>query len=95
MPSELSTDLGCLPKDPVALSGSLYSIGLGLVGGVGILFMVMGAYQILSSAGDPIKIARGKTFIASSIIGIILAVLGMAFYQTVTVDILKLPGFNR
>ena len=91
----INTDFDCLSKDPIELTGSLYTIGLGLVGGVGILFMIIGAYIILSSQGDPSKVAKGKEYITYSIIGILLALFGYAFYQIIAVDILNLPGFSR
>ena len=93
--TEIKTDFGCLPLDPANFTGSLYTIGLGLVGGVGILFMIMGAYIVLSSQGDPSNIAKGKRYITYSIIGILMALFGYAFYQIIAVDILNLPGFQK
>jgi len=93
--TEIQTDFGCLPKDPAQFTGSIYSIGLGLVGGVGILFMIIGAYTVLSSQGDHNKLVKGKSYIVYSIVGILLALFGYAFYQIVAVDILNLPGFQR
>ncbi len=91
----IQTDFSCLAKDPIQFTGALYSIGLGLVGGVGILFMIIGAYMVLSSQGDPTKVAKGREYITYSIIGILLALFGYAFYQIIAVDILKLPGFSK
>jgi len=91
----IATDFACLAKDPIQFTGALYTIGLGLVGGVGVLFMIIGAYLILASQGDPTKVAKGKEFITYSIIGILLALFGYAFYQIIAVDVLELPGFSR
>lgn len=91
----IESDFVCLSKDPIKLTGSLYAIGLGLVGGVGVLFMIIGAYIVLTSQGDPTKVSKGKEYITYSIVGILLALFGYAFYQIIAVDILKLPGFSN
>src|SRR3989344_1233884 len=91
----ITTDFACLAKDPIQFTGALYTIGLGLVGGVGVLFMIIGAYLILTSGGDPSKVTKGKEFITYSVIGILLALFGYAFYQIIAVDVLELPGFSR
>ena len=93
--SETETELGCIPNNPIGFTKLLYGVGLGLVGGVGLLFIIYGAYLILSSQGDPGQLQKGKSYIVYSIIGIVLAVAGFALYQIISVDVLKLPGFSK
>ena len=92
---ETETELGCVPNNPIGATKQLYGVGLGLVGGVGLLFIIYGAYLVLSSQGDPTQLQKGKSYIIYSIIGIILAVAGFALYQIISVDVLKLPGFSK
>lgn len=94
-PGETETEVGCISGNPIGFTKQVYGVGLGLVGGVGVLFIIYGAYLILSSQGDPAQLQKGKSYILYSIIGIILAVAGFALYQIISVDILKLPGFSR
>lgn len=94
-PSCQPTDLGCIPTDdPVEFTSRVYGIGLGFIGGVALLFIILGGYQILSSQGDPEKLRKGKNMIFYAVIGIVLAVLGFGFYQIIGADILRIPGFG-
>lgn len=94
LPNEIATDFGCLPDDPVAFVGRIYAIGLGVIGLVGLLYIIIGGYYILTSRGDPQQLEKGRSFILNSIIGIFLAIFGFVFIQIVTSDILKIPGFG-
>lgn len=94
--NEVETDLGCIPTDnPTQFVSTVYGIGLGLVGGLALLFIIYGAYLVLSSKGDPAQLEKGKSYIVYSIIGLVLAVAGFAFYQIIGVDVIKIPGFKR
>lgn len=88
------TDLGCIPTDPFAFVGSVYGIGLGLIGGVAILFLIYGGYLIMVSQGNPDKLNNGKSYIYYAIAGLVLAVFGFVFLQLIAVDILRIPGFK-
>ena len=89
------TELGCLPKDPIAFVGSFYVIGLGLIGGVALLFVIVGGYTILTSQGNSSQINVGKSYIFYAIAGLLLAVFGYLFIQVFLIDILNLPGFSE
>ncbi len=88
------TDLGCIPNDPVGFVAKFYGIGLGLIGGVAVLFIIYGGYIILSSQGNPQNLNRGKSYIMYAIIGLLLAIFGFVFIQVIAVNILKIPGFG-
>lgn len=91
---EIVTDFGCIPNDPIGFVGRFYGIGLGLIGLVGLLFLIIGGYHILISHGDPEQLNTGKSYITYAIIGILLAIFGFVFIQVIAGDILKIPGFN-
>lgn len=90
------TDLAgiCVSNDPIGFASDIYGYGLGLIGGVAVLFVMYGGFVILTSQGDPVRLARGKQYIFFSIVGIILAVSGLAVYQLIGGDILQIPGFK-
>lgn len=92
--THFNTDLGCLPNNPVGFVTTFYGWGLGLIGLVGLLFLIIGGYHILISRGDPAQLQTGKSFITYAIIGILLAIFGFVFVQVVTSGILKIPGFS-
>lgn len=91
---DISTDLGCLPTNPVGFVQKFYSIGLSLVGGVALLYLIYGGYVILTSQGNPAQLSKGKSYIFYSIAGLLLAIFGYVFIRIVAVDILHIPGFN-
>lgn len=94
-PGGVNTDFGCLSiNDPSLFTAKLYEIGLGFIGGVALLFIVWGGYLILTSQGDIEKLQKGKSYIVSSVIGVVLAISGFAFYQIIAADVLKIPGFK-
>ncbi len=93
-PNTRQTDFGCIPNSPIGFVEQLYTIGLGLIGMVALLFMIYGGYQILTSRGDPEALEKGKSYILYAIIGLVLAIFGFALLQLIAGDILKVPGFS-
>ncbi|MCL4354968.1 hypothetical protein M1349_05935 [Patescibacteria group bacterium] len=91
---ETPTDLGCIPNDPYLFVVKFYAIGLGLIGGVSLLFIIYGAYLIMLSQGNPEKVKNGREYIYFSIAGLLLAVFGYVFIRIVVIDILHIPGFS-
>ena len=88
------TDFGQLCNDPATLVSQIYKYGLGLIGGVALLFIIYGGYLILSSQGEPEKVKTGRSYIVYSIVGLLLALGGFVFYQVVAQNILGIPGFK-
>lgn len=86
--------IGCVPIDTGGFVSQFYGIGLGLIGGVSVLFIILGGYFILASQGDPVKLATGRSYITYAVIGLLLAIFGFVFTTIVAVDILRIPGFN-
>ncbi|HVA96513.1 MAG TPA: hypothetical protein VND99_02570 [Candidatus Acidoferrales bacterium] len=92
--NEIATDFGCLPNDPIGFVQKFYGIGLGFVAGVALLALIWGGYSIMTSRGDPHRVNIGKSYIYYAIAGLLLAIFGYVFIQTVLVDILHVPGFS-
>jgi cell division protein FtsW (lipid II flippase) len=88
------TELGCLPNDPIQFIAKFYSIGLGIIGGLGVLFIIYGGYLIITSQGNPIKLREGQGYVKYAIIGILLAIFGYVLVRVITVDVLQIPGFG-
>ncbi len=91
---EAETDFGCLASEPGQFASTIYSWGLGLIGGLALLFIVYGSFLVLSSQGDPVRLQNGKSYIVYSLIGLALALGGYAFYRIIAGNIIKIPGFN-
>jgi hypothetical protein len=92
--TEIQTDFGCLPNDPIGFVQKFYGYGLSFVGGIALLTLIFGGYTILTSRGQPDRVNIGKSYIFYSITGLLLAIFGYVFIQVVVVDILHVPGFK-
>lgn len=87
------TDLGCIPDDPIGFVQKFYSIGVGFIGMIALIFLIIGGYHVLTSEGDPEKLRTGKSYIFYSLAGLLLAVFGFVFFEAVA-GVLKVPGFS-
>jgi len=92
--NEISTDFGCMPNDPIGFVQKFYGIGLGFVAMIALMSLIWGGYSIMTSRGDPHRVNIGKSYIFYAIAGLMLAIFGYVFIQTVLVDILHVPGFK-
>jgi hypothetical protein len=90
----VETELGCIPNDPAGFVSKFYGIGLSMIGGISILFIIYGGYIILTSQGNPDKIKNGKSYVIYAVIGLFLAIFGFVLIKLVVVDILHIPGFE-
>lgn len=93
--TETQTALGCIPKDPGGFASEIYRWGLGLVGGVAILAIIYGGYLILTSQGNVSAVKKGRSYIIYSVVGILIAILGLTFYQIIATDVLGIPVFSK
>ena len=91
--NEVATELGCLPNNPIGFVEKFYGIGLSLIGMVGFLFLIYGGYNVMTSAGNPEKLQKGKEYIFYAIAGLLLSVFGFVFIELIAGGILKIPGF--
>lgn len=91
---EIKTDFGCLPNDPVGFITKFYGIGLALIGGVAILFLIYGGITVMTSSGRPDKLQKGKEYIFYAIAGLALAFFGFMFIEFVAGPVLHIPGFE-
>lgn len=92
--TEVKTDFGCIPMDPAGFVGKFYGVGLSIIGGLSVLFIIYGGYLFLTSQGNQLQVEKGKMYITYAIIGLLFAVFGFVFIQLLAVDVLHIPGFK-
>lgn len=85
----------CMPDNPAGFAGAFYGVGLSIIGGLALLYLLFGAYVLMTSSGNPEQVNRGKSYIIYAIIGLLVAIFGYLFIQIVFIDILHIPGFKR
>lgn len=91
---QISTDLGCIPNDPLLFVQKFYGIGIGLIGGICLLFLMYGGYVLITSEGNTRQVQKGKEYILYALLGIILAIFGFVFMEFIAVSLFHIPGFG-
>jgi hypothetical protein len=90
----INTAIGCLGATTEELFPMLFSIALGIGGGIAFLMLIIGGIQIQISAGDPKRMQQGREIIEGAIIGLLLIILAFVILRIIGVDILGIPGFS-
>lgn len=90
----IATALGCIHTTPAELVKDLMTWVLGIGGGLAFLMMLLGAFQMLTSAGNPETLNAGKDRLTSAVIGLLLVIFAILLLQIIGVGILKIPGFG-
>jgi len=90
----ISTAIGCINvKDPNAFIGSVLKFAIGIGGGIAFLLMILGVFQIITSAGNPDRLKAGKELITSALIGLLMIIFSVFLLELIGVKILQIPGF--
>ncbi len=78
------SDKPCQLGDLFTLINNLVNIALSIAGTVAVLFLIIGGFQYMTSAGDPENIGRAKNTILYAIIGLILIIVSLAIINFIT-----------
>lgn len=90
----ISTALGCIVVEGAGFVTTLLSFGIGIAGGIAMLLIIFGGFQILTSAGNPERLNEGKELISSAITGLLMIVFSVFLLRIIGVDILGVPSFK-
>ncbi len=88
------TAIGCIPSNPESIIKVVITIGLGLGGGIVLVMIIVGAFMLSVSQGDPNKTKEAKEIITSAIIGLLFVIFSVTILQFIGVSILHIPGFG-
>ena len=89
------TAVGCIPTSSLnAFAGWILGKIVFIASGIAFLLMAFGAFQIITSSGDPKKTQAGKELITSALSGLLFIILSIFLLKLIGVDILKIPGFG-
>jgi hypothetical protein len=91
----VSTGLGNISVDPASIVGSLFSIFLGLSGGIAIILIMITGYRIIFSRNDPEKLKGAREMLTSAIIGLLFIIFSITILRIIGVDILHIPGLSK
>jgi hypothetical protein len=90
----ISTAIGCIPTDPNTLINSLMTWAAGFAGGIALLLMISGSYQMVASQGNPDAIKKGREQFVSAVVGLLFIIFSVTLLRIIGVDILQIPGFK-
>lgn len=85
-----NTAIGCIPTNPDKLVKAVLTFVIGVSGGLAFLLMLLGAFEMLTSAGNPETLNAGRDRFVQAIIGLLFIVFSVLLLQIIGVDILGL-----
>ncbi len=93
--NQINTAFGCISVEGTDFVTTLLNFGIGIAGGIAMLLIIFGGFQILTSAGNPERLNEGKELISSAITGLLMIVFSVLLLQIIGVDILGIPSFKK
>jgi hypothetical protein len=97
-PKGIWTAVGCIPVGPdkeVDMIKVLITIGLGVAGGIALLIIIVSAFMLTVSQGDPQKTSEAKDQLTAAIIGLFFIIFSVTVLQFIGVQIFRIPGFGQ
>lgn len=91
----LKTAIGCIHTGAAELAKDVMTFVIGISGGLAFLMMLMGAFQILSSADNPDTLKAGRERLTSGVLGLLLVIFAILLFQIIGIGILNIPGLNK
>jgi hypothetical protein len=73
---------------------SLLKIIFSIVGGVAFLYLIFGAFVIISSQNEPERLNYGRRVVYGAITGLIFALTSVLLVNLIAGQVLKIPGFG-
>ena len=102
-PGRYYTQVGCVQTDlgsfaAQGASGSVVGVVMRIIfqitGGIAFLYLIYGAYVVITARGEPTALNRGRSIIFGAIIGLIFVMLVTIILNLVGNGILRIPGFG-
>lgn len=93
--SGISTAIGCIHTKPQEFVADFMKFAIGISGGLAFLLMLGGAFQMITSGGNPDSLKSGQDRLTNAVIGLMLIIFATLLLQIIGVDILKIPGLGK
>ncbi len=89
------TAIGCIETEsPEKFFNIFLKFGIGMAGGIAFLLILLGAFQMMTSSGNPEQLNAGKELVGSAITGLLLIIFSVFILRLIGFEILGLPGFG-
>lgn len=80
--------------DLTSKTNKIVTASMGIAGGIAFILIVIGAFQIVLSAGNPDRVKAGKEMITAALAGLFLIIFSVFILKLIGADILQIPGFR-
>lgn len=90
----IKTAIGCIHTNPAEFVKDFMKFIVAISGGLAFLMMLLGAFGMLTSAGNPDSLNAGRERLTSAVIGLLFVIFAVLLMQIIGVSILNIPGFK-
>ncbi len=90
----IETVLGCVPTQSTIFIRWFLNKAISIGGGIAFLIMIWGAFQVMTSSGDPEKLQEGKNILVSAGAGLLFIIFSVFILELIGYRILKIPGWG-
>lgn len=91
----VDTAIGEISTDPAKFVQRIFSLVLGVAGGIALLLIIISGYKFMGSQGNPEAKKAATEGLTSAIIGLLFIIFSFVILQIIGVDILRIPGFSK
>ncbi|MBI4137064.1 hypothetical protein HY469_03285 [Candidatus Roizmanbacteria bacterium] len=88
------TVIGCVETTPGGFAIKALQFVTTISGGIIFIILLYGSFLVLTSAGDPVQLTRGKSMIRSGIVALLLILFSVIILRFIGVNLLQIPGFE-
>ncbi|MBI2613959.1 MAG: hypothetical protein HYW62_04245 [Candidatus Levybacteria bacterium] len=91
----VDTAIGQISTEPQGFVRSIFTLVLGLAGGIALILIMVSGYKFMASQGNPEAVKSATETLTSAIVGLLFIIFSFVILQIIGVDILKIPGFSK
>lgn len=91
----VDTAIGIISTEPGGFVKSIFSLVLGLAGGIALILIIIGGYRVMASAGNPEAMQAAREQLISAVVGLLFIIFSLVILEIIGVDILRIPGFSK
>lgn len=90
----VNTAIGEISTEPQGFVKRIFSLVLGIAGGIALILIIISGYKLMASQGNPEAVQAARDQLNSAIVGLLFIIFSFVILQVIGVDILRIPGFN-